>query len=44
MQSIVSYKNELELLIDEQTGNIAVGSKRIITMEDTLRVKEAELD
>lgn len=44
MQSIIGYKNELELLIDEQTANIAVCSKKILTLEETLRHKEQEQD
>jgi hypothetical protein len=44
MQQILSYKNELELLIDEQTSNISVSSKRIATIEDALRNKDAELE
>lgn len=44
MQSIIGYKNELELLIDEQTANIAVSSKKVVSLEDTLRKKDQELD
>jgi len=44
MQQIISYKNELELLIDEQTSNISVSSKRVVTMEDALRTKDIEIE
>ena len=44
MQSIIGYKNELEVLIDDQTANIAVSSKKTQTLEDTLRRKEQDND
>jgi len=44
MQQVMSYKNELEILIDEQTTNISVSSKRVITMEDALKHKDSEVE
>ena len=44
MQQLLGYKNELELLIDEQSQNITVTSKRIVASEESLRFKENELD
>lgn len=44
MQQVLNYKNELELLIDEQTQNIQVSSKRIMNMEDSIRFKDSEID
>ena len=44
MQQIISYKNELEVLIDEQTQNITVSTKRIQSMEDSLRLKDGQID
>lgn len=44
MQSLLGYKNELELLIEEQSQNISVTSKRIVASEESLKFKENELD
>ena len=44
MQQVLSYKNDLELLIEEQSQNIGVNSKRIVAMEDSLRFKDSEID
>ena len=44
MQSLLGYKNELELLVEEQSQNISVTSKRIVAAEESLRYKENELD
>jgi len=44
MQSLLGYKNELELLVEEQSQNISVTSKRIVASEESLRYKENELD
>lgn len=44
MQQILSYKNDLELLIDEQSQNISVTSKRILALEESLRFKDSEID
>ena len=44
MQQVLAYKSELEILIDEQTSNISVSSKRVITMEDALRHNDGELE
>jgi hypothetical protein len=37
---MLGYKNELELLIDEQSQNISMTSKRIGSIEEQLRFKE----
>ena len=34
----------MELLIDEQSQNISVTSKRILAMEESLRFKDSEID
>ena len=39
MQTLVNYKNDLEVLIDEQTSNITLTSKRAHQMEDQLRAR-----
>lgn len=44
MQQVLSYKNDLEILVEEQSQNISVTSKRVIAMEDTLRFKDSEID
>lgn len=44
MQQILGYKNDLELLIEEQSQNISVTSKRVQAMEETLRFKDDEND
>lgn len=44
MLSIVGYKNELELLIEEQTGNLSLLTKRLTSMEEALRISQAEFD
>ena len=44
MQQLLGYKNELELLIEEQSQNISVTSKRIVAAEESVRYKESELD
>ena len=40
----MGYKNDLEILVEEQTTNISVSSKRVISMEDSLRFKDDEID
>ena len=37
---MLGYKNELELLIDEQSQNISQSSKRVGAIEEQLRFKE----
>lgn len=44
MQVMVNYKNDLELLIDEQTQNLTMTSKRANQMEEQLRSKQNEFD
>ena len=44
MQQVLSYKNDLEILVEEQSQNISVTSKRVMAMEDTLRFKDSEID
>lgn len=44
MQAIVGYKNELELLIEEQTTSLSVGSKRLTSVEEALRHSQADFD
>jgi hypothetical protein len=38
------FKNELELLIEEQTQIIEKKNKRIVMIEETLRFKDSELE
>ena len=40
MQAIVSYKNELEEIVDQQTSSLSQTSKRGTAMEESLRFKE----
>ena len=44
MQTIVSYKNELEVIVDQQTATLSQTSKRATAIEETIRVKEIELE
>ena len=44
MSQLLGYKNELELLIDEQTSNISINTKKMVSMEDSLRFKDSEID
>ena len=44
MQTLVSYKNDLEVLVDEQTQNITMTSKRAHAMEEQLRNREADMN
>jgi len=44
MQSIIGYKNELELLIEEQSINITRGTQRLAAIEETLKRKEGDMD
>ena len=44
MQSILSYKNELEILVEEQSQNITVTAKRHAGLEESLRFKDDELE
>jgi len=44
MQSILSYKNELEILVEEQSQNISVSGKRLQGVEESLRYKDEEIE
>lgn len=44
MQVIVSYKNELEEIVDQQTSTLSQTSKRATAMEETLRIKEQDVE
>ena len=44
MQTVLQYKNDLEMLIEDQTQNIQMSSKKIIAIEQSLAHKEEELD
>ena len=44
MQAIVSYKNELEEIVDQQTSTLSQTSKRATAMEESLRFKEQEFE
>ena len=44
MQAILSYKNELEVLVEEQSQNITVTAKRHSGLEESLRFKDDELE
>lgn len=44
MQSILSYKNELEVLVEEQSQNISMSGKRLGGLEESLRYKDEELE
>jgi hypothetical protein len=41
---VLTFKNELEVLIEEQTQHIDAKNKRMLMVEDTLRFKETELE
>lgn len=41
---ILNFKNELEVLIEEQTSHIEIKTKRLHALEETLRFKEGELE
>ena len=44
MQTIVSYKNELEEIVDQQTATLSQTSKRANAIEETLKYKDAEIE
>lgn len=44
MQTIVSYKNELEEIVDQQTATLSQTSKRANAVEETLKYKDAEIE
>ena len=41
---IMNFKNELEVLIEEQSQHIEMKNKKLHMLEETLRYKEAELE
>lgn len=41
---ILNFKNELEVLIEEQTQHIDIKNKKLHMLEETLRFKESELE
>lgn len=41
---MISYKNELEEIVDQQTSSLSQTSKRATAMEESLRFKEQEFD
>ena len=43
-EAVLNFKNELEVLIEEQTQHIEAKNKRMAMIEDTLRFKESELE
>lgn len=43
-EAVLNFKNELEVLIEEQTQHIEAKNKRMLMVEDTLRFKETELE
>lgn len=43
-ETVLNFKNELEVLIEEQTQHIEAKNKRMAMIEDTLRFKESELE
>ena len=44
LQALLSYKNELEMLVEEQTANISVNTKKIVTLEEAVRHRETDID
>lgn len=43
-EAVINFKNELEVLIEEQTQHIDQKNKRLLAVEDTLRFREQELE
>lgn len=43
-EAVISFKNELELLIEEQTQHVDQRNKRLAAVEETLRFREQELE
>ena len=41
---IMNFKNELEILVEEQTQHIEMKNKKILTMDEALRFKDSELE
>jgi hypothetical protein len=41
---ILNFKNELEVLIEEQTQHIELKNKKLHMFEETMRFKDAELE
>jgi chromosome segregation ATPase len=41
---IMNFKNELEILVEEQTQHIEMKNKKLQVMEETLRFKDGELE
>ena len=44
MQLVVSYKNELEEIVDQQTATLSQTSKRASAIEDQMRLKDADFE
>ena len=41
---IMNFKNELEVLIEEQTQHLDVKNKKLLMLEETLRFRDSELE